>query len=1010
MDSDRAPFVGRENEISQFLMHLELARRGQGGVILVSGEPGMGKTRLVQEAAARVEATGGTVLWGRCWDPGMGAPPFWPWREALVTTMRIMNPSTLQSAVIANPELAHLIPEFGAMAPNLSPQQPEEPDEVRFTMFRAIADFLRWLAFTRTPTTAGAVKGIRRSAMAADDPSMAPLLIVLDDLHWADKASLLLLQYIAHERGPLPFLVVAAYDDSALAPTHPLKAAVAALQREGTVTSIALQGLKTRDVLALVDARVGPQRRTLAQTLTQVLYQATEGNPFFVAETLGHLVQQALAHDQHRRIPPGGPNLGGLTIPTSVRAILERRLAGLSDEVRQALNIAAVIGRDFDAGVLAAAMALAAEPLDAALVEAEVAGVIVSLDHGERFRFRHTMVRKALYDSMPARARLRLHHRIAEVIEARLHGEQRDHVSELAYHFEQVGDIEKTLRYSLLAGEQAERATAWEEAVRQYERCLNLVGSDETSRDTRDADLLVAIGRCSRNANDFRTAWRCFMRAIARFEGAGDGRSVAATTLEALRIAAPPERAAALAHRALTALGDDDPNLEAQLHLYLARWAASEDEAANSHRRAAEIAAKHGLIEVTSVLEYVDGSQALRDGRPDVARHLFERLYEICVQMDRKLEALDFLASANSIPLFAGVLSEGEDRVGRVARFAAECHYRLREAGMLTWLAGTAFARGELDRYTALLDRADELNPTTYSVNALRALRFEVAGDTDRALALAPMPELTGGVLSWQAVVHGVRSRIRFHAGDLAGARDDLDQWEQHRKSFHLADGAPKYLHTLTCVDVVLPALGSEALVEDVYVELCRWAWARFSPANACSIDQLRGALALRLGRLEAAEAHYVEGQLWADREQCRTELGRCLLGQAEVAIRRAHFADARDLLRRASLIFQETGANLFLRQAEARTEEISHLLTRESEREAVLKTTQSADLSVREIEVLRLICDGHTNQQIADHLSISPNTVARHITHIFNKTGASNRTELVSYAHRWHLVPFPRD
>jgi DNA-binding CsgD family transcriptional regulator len=198
----------------------------------------------------------------------------------------------------------------------------------------------------------------------------------------------------------------------------------------------------------------------------------------------------------------------------------------------------------------------------------------------------------------------------------------------------------------------------------------------------------------------------------------------------------------------------------------------------------------------------------------------------------------------------------------------------------------------------------------------------------------------------------------------------------------------------------VLPTLGEVRIVEDVYTELQRWSWARFAPANGCALDELRGALALRLGRAGEAERHFRTGEAWALREGCPVEQGRCILGLAEIADATGAHAESEQLLKDAGRRFRKAGAELYLRDVEALLSPAPELETGHQGEASPIGT-----LSPREIEVLNLIAVGYTNAQIADELHISTNTVARHVTHILVKTGGANRAEATSYAYRHELI-----
>ncbi|MBI2760884.1 MAG: hypothetical protein HYX51_05605 [Chloroflexi bacterium] len=617
---------------------------------------------------------------------------------------------------------------------------------------------------------------------------------------------------------------------------------------------------------------------------------------------------------------------------------------------------------------------------------------------------------------MATRRRRRLHRQIGEALEAQHGPRAGQHAAELVWHFVEAGDATKAVLYSRLAAEQAAAATAWEEAARHYERCLTLREHAEYPGED-DAEILMALGRCYLNVNEGRAAWRTLMRAIDRHRERDDHAGVARATLAALRVPAPPKRHDALARDALAALDGREPHLEAQLLLRRTVWTQTDGGEA-SRQRVTELAQQYGLKDVASVLTHTEGNIALQSGQPDEARRIYQHAYEVCAGLGKLGWAARFLVSANAIPLFAGALDEGEASTRRALAYAREVHEPIRESSLLLWLAGVALARGEIERYEALLADAAAVNHANFYVDLLRAVRWEIAGDLERALALMPAPERAGGLPNWLAVIHGGRARTRFHAGDEAGARGELAAWARYWAPFRITDGTPGYLHSITCVDGVLPALGSDELVRAVYAELQGWSWARFGPANPCGIDQLRGALALRLGQLDEAQQHYNTGLAWADREQCPLEAGRCLRGLAEVAVPRGQDAEALPLFDRAITHFTEHGAKLYLDQARTRQKEIEagrRAAGRGADRGAtprlqpapaeLVDATLDDGLSPRQVEVLRLIAAGKTNQEIAVQLVISLHTVTRHITHIFARTGAANRAEAASYGHRRRLI-----
>lgn len=972
----KTPFLGRAHEMAILDHRLELARQNEGGVVLLVGESGIGKTRLAQEFALRSADAGARCLWGRAWEIEVGAPAFHPWNEALEAL-------TEETKEGVGDSLREQFVEFQRRPSPLTsgaPLEDEGSDETRFRIFRTVVDLLRI-------ASAGAGSASPESLGQAA-VEVSPIVLVLDDIHWADSASLLLLQYVARMCASIPLLLVVLYDDGASERSAHLHDAVASIEREPGAIRVTLHGLDVPDVKDLAASMIPVTGDRQLVSLATWVHRETDGNPLFAMETIQAWMADGLTEPAAR------------AVPVTVRDLVTRRLARLSPATQEMLRTASILGRDFDPALLARIIEGDARTLDGALSEAERSGFISLVGPGERYRFSHSMTRRAVYAGLASRLRMRTHRTVAEILEARYGAEAEDHGAELAYHFNEVGDAERTLHYSRGAADRARAATAWDEAAEQYERVATLL----QGRGDRhgEADALVALGSCWRRAGASRKAWQCFMRSLSLFEELGDGVGAARATVEALRIPTAPARREELARRGIRALGDADPRLEAQLHLSLALW--SPDGDSESRSRARQLAEREDLVEVIAALEQADANQTLSEGHPADAREHLERLYAVCLARGKRGWALRFLTSASSIPLFQGNLDDGESALLRAIAFSDGTN-PLWEGGLLTWLAGVALARDQRARYDELSERAGRLHPEGFRLSLLGALRSEFDGDIEQALKMLPLPDQTGSYPGWLAIVHGTKARVLHHAAQTEAALDELGRWAQSWSPFRVADGTPGYLHTVSCVDAVLAAVGPEDLVTRTYDELKRWSWARFAPGNACSLDRLRGDLARRLGRVDDAERHYREGADWALKQQCNTEFGRCLVGLAELAALRSDSPMAVEHLDRAIRYLRGGGATLYLRGALARREELAQAWTSEPEEESPKGASGGVDLSARELEVLRLIADGQTNRQIAERLTISTNTVARHVTHIFTKTSVSNRAEAVGYAHRAHLL-----
>jgi eukaryotic-like serine/threonine-protein kinase len=531
----RRPFVGRERELAELEDRLEAALAGRGGLALLAGEPGIGKSRLADELTVRARARGAEVLVGRCWEAG-GAPAYWPWVQALRTHVRETEPQVLREQLGPGAgEVAQILPELRELYPDLPEPAPAESDGARFRLFDAIAQLLR-----------------RAS-------SSTPLVLGLDDLHAADEPSLLLLQFVAREAGSTPLLVVGAYRDVDPVPSASLTSVLAELSREPNVLRITLGGLDTDAVGELVE-RVASQLASVA--LTEALALRTEGNPLFVSETLRLL---ALEHDVTE------PSAAGLAIPPSLRDVITRRLGHLSDDCAVLLPAAAVLGREFAVDTLAWMEGVGEDELLERLDAAVAARVITDVPGTDGLlRFAHVLIRDALYDGLTPAGRRRLHRRAVEALET-LHAEgSGPHLAELALHALAGHELEKGVDYATRAGDRALALLAYEEAVRLYQAALAALRRLRTADDAARCELLLALGEARSRAGDGPGSKETFLDAAAIAEQLGLAGPLARAALgyggRMLVVrAGRDERLVPLLEKALALLDSDQVELRIRL-------------------------------------------------------------------------------------------------------------------------------------------------------------------------------------------------------------------------------------------------------------------------------------------------------------------------------------------------------------------------------------------------------------------------------------------------------------
>ena len=397
-ESPRRVFVGREGELDVLVRALEATVAGRGRVVLVAGEPGIGKSRLVDELMGQARARAGRVIVGRCWEAG-GAPAYWPWVQSLRTYVRETDPEELRAQLGAvGGELAQLLPELSELFLELPQPLALESEGARFRLFEAVSTFLQSAAQSR------------------------PLVLVLDDLHAADEPSLLLLRFVARQIADSRLLVVCAFRDVDPTLGQPLTSALAELVREPQTAQIALAGLSEADVVDYIQLSTGIEP---AAQLGEAIRSETEGNPLFVTE-LVHLL------GSEGRMTDANAHLG---IPPGVRAVIGQRLGRLSERCRSMLVLAAVMGREFGLDALARLSELPRHQLLDALDEAIAERIVGDVPASQsRLRFSHALIRDTLYDELSSARRLQLHHHAAKALEAVYSSDLEPHLAELAHH------------------------------------------------------------------------------------------------------------------------------------------------------------------------------------------------------------------------------------------------------------------------------------------------------------------------------------------------------------------------------------------------------------------------------------------------------------------------------------------------------------------------------------------------------------------------------------------------
>jgi len=456
-------FVGREEQLQTLHDGLDDALSGKGRILLLVGEPGIGKTRTSEELTTYARMRGAQVLWGRCYE-GEGAPSYWPWLQIVRSFVALRDPKQLMSFMGPGAaDIAEVVSEVRERIPGLPVPPALEPEQARFRLFDSVTTFLR------------------------NASSEQPLVLVLDDLHWSDKPSLLLLEFLARNLAGARILVLGTYRDVEVSRQHPLEQTLAALARTHSAERVLLRGLTPEDVARFIELAAG---RTAPRTLIDAVYRETEGNPFFVHEVVRLLQSDGRLDDLE------SVESWSVEIPQGVRQVIGRRLDALSEECNRVLTIASAIGREFEARVLARVADLDEDGVLELLEQAEDARVIGEVAESPgAYRYSHALVRETLYEEIRTTRRLRLHRRIGEVLEDRYAANPGPHLAELAFHFCEAatgGDVDKAVDYAERAARRAIEAVAFEEAAKQFERASLALEASERPDPLRSCQLILS--------------------------------------------------------------------------------------------------------------------------------------------------------------------------------------------------------------------------------------------------------------------------------------------------------------------------------------------------------------------------------------------------------------------------------------------------------------------------------------------------------------------------------------
>ncbi len=953
---ERAAFIGREPELAHLRKSLEGALQGSGRLEMLVGEPGIGKTRLAEELGVDAAAAHARVLWGRCYEE-QGMPPYWPWTQAFRPYFSGVDPKKLKRELGPLASLVAMVfPQVRELLPEVQPFR-DDSGGVGPTAFR-LQD--------------------AASSFVIQVSQEQPLLLVLDDLHWADESSLGLLVFLARQLSKAKLLVVCAYRDVELGRTHPLSTALAELAREKLCGRRKLRGWSLEETGGFLQRASGA---AIGSELVARIHDLTDGNPLFCRE----MVQVALPGEAATELP--------VRLPEGIREAVGGRLSRLSSECNKILELAAIIGQEFSFEQIARVLKdLPRDRLLEGLQEAiDTVLLEQSITEGGLYRFVHAVYRETVVEELSLAARVKLHARVAEALEEVYAAEPSNHAAELAFHFHEARAIlgaDRAVHYALLAARQAEETYASAEALAHALRGLEAVNA--LPGDERFAELSLSAGLACCVLGRFEEGCSYLNRALDL------PNQKAAKIAASIAWAAHPTFGGELhsaIERALACVSPGTPE-----HALLLAWVGQSSAmqgrgeewrplCAEALRVAEQLGDPRVTLRVHSVWEaaawhYHAHEETLFHAQAglDLAQATGDVYLEI-------VPRAGITVALNQM----GRLAEARESVMSAIRIAEAFRDRTMIGVLYTYLQEVSYHQGDWQTCRAVFPRMLE-SPAyrRYGFAHLYSFHVELlTGNLEEAGTDSGLPQRanTGGfpVRLLHADLCGVHVRspggrdgrparprrdrsarqggvgMRFHhavVSDHCAAESGIGRFPPQRRA---SSGAP------------LPGPG----------------WVAHRVTDSLFGDGALGHLAATLGLMDEAVAefrasrermrHHLAAGVWATYELARALRRRGAAGDRE---------EARALLQEVIHTAEQEGMPPI---AELGYAELSRL--------AASERAYPDGLTAREVEILRLVAAGRMDKEIAFELHITVKTASNHVGNIFRKIGAGNRTEAARYA-----------
>jgi predicted ATPase len=942
-----APLVDRTEEMNTLKEAIHRIVHGEGGLILVYGEAGIGKTRLLRELSAHAQSHGLHVLYGRC--PALfrmdGVPPYILWKEVIKDYLETCTPEQLHRVIGYYPaEVAKLVPELSQKLRNIPQSIPISPEQEQNRLFEAVSQFI------------------------ANISREAPLIVVLDDLHRADPSSLLLLHYLARGVQRIPLLLLGAYRSTDVDAKHPLGAVLTELKRECLPQSISLKRMSLEDTLGMI--RQILEQDDIPPEFCQRVYEKTRGNPFFTAEVIESLKEEDVIHREAGEWK--FEEISAIEFPETVKNVVKARLSRLDEECQNVLTLAAFIGNDFTCAALCEVSGLEENKLLGLIEKLLKIGLVKHrIIRGEDMcSFTDILVRDVVQEEVSPFRRKKIHNSVACALEKAYLKKLDEHFGELALHFLEGENRDKAVDYFMKAGEKSEKMCAYDEAFSYFDHVLKLLDDKDGSVEEKTC-ITEKLGDLKAWTAEFDAGIEYWDRALTLWTQLGDRKSAARLN-------------AKMAHAFWFIAGD--------------RKKASEH-----HKMALEVLEKEPeSAELANVYEDI-GHMLWRSGEPEASSWI-----EKALALGEKLRDSRVLARCyNDLAAFSSDVEELREYAERGLKTALESNSF--ETALRSYMTLCAFYRlgtGEAQKALETIQEGLELAKKVGDLNLLAYLEEQLAscyfdmGETQKALSAAEdglaltkrtrnasfTPWVLSDIAEYYLWLGEPEKCIRYSTeavdlakktgenlpsasatlvlGELSMEREDYEEAEKRlNESNRLFEKARIPVFQIVGTHPALSRLylkkGEVEKAEELIERTYEWATRGKGPRHVARAEMLKGMLFREQKNWEQSIQHF-EKSLQANKDLNAEkwyvpDLANLLYEYGLMYLERNDQNDkqkAQNLLNQALEIFRKMGAKKFIEKVEAKTASIET-------GKVVLKPKPIEYVSTGHVDLDRLLCGG---------------------------------------------------